>query len=263
MTSPVEMFLKAIDLLFQRISSSEEGQKLLSQCVAISGAAQQHATVYWSSAAPQLLGSLSPERTLADQLQQAFSCPVSPNWQDSSTTMECQEMEVSLPGGADELAQRTGSRAHERFSGPQIMKLRKQKSDVYEATSRISLVSSFLTTVLCAEGQVKGMEESDASGTNIWNLEQQDWDQDLLEAVSGSAKAAQALREKLGSVERDGGVVAGDVGQYFVKRYGINQSKLAISVLIQYSFTDLDFAKTLWSTTSRATTTLPSFLLPL
>lgn len=225
-TSPVEMFLKAIDLLFQRISASEDGRKMLSQCVAISGAAQQHATIYWSTEAQNLLRSLSAERTLVDQLKTAFSSPVSPNWQDSSTTTECQEMEASLKGGAEELAQRTGSRAHERFSGPQIMKLRKQKPEVYEDTSRISLISSFLTTILCADGEVKGMEESDASGTNVWNLEKEDWDDELLATVAGSEKGTSALREKLGSVEMDGGVTAGRVGQYFVQRYGLNKSKL-------------------------------------
>lgn len=224
-TSPVEMFLKAIDLLFQRISASTDGSKLLSQCVSISGAAQQHATVYWSTEAQRLLGSLSPESTLADQLLKAFSSPVSPNWQDSSTTAECQEMEASLSGGAEELAQKTGSRAHERFSGPQIMKLRKQKPDIYQVTSRISLVSSFLTTILCTDGEVKGMEESDASGTNVWNLEKEDWDDDLLATVAGSQKAAQVLRGKLGPVEKDGGVTAGRVGRYFVERYGINESE--------------------------------------
>jgi xylulokinase len=217
------MFLKAIDLLFERITASSQGKKLLSQTVAISGAAQQHATVYWSHQAETALGSLKPSTSLAEQLSSAFSLQTSPNWQDSSTTTECREME-SLIGGEIELASRTGSRAHERFSGPQIMKVRKHQPDVYSRTSRISLVSSFLTTILCGDGRVHSMEESDACGTNLWNLRTgEGWDDDLLRIVAGGDKESQELRNKLGPVEVDGGVAAARVSSYLVSKYGLNR----------------------------------------
>lgn len=86
------------------------------------------------------------------------------------------------------MARRTGSRAHERFTGPQILKLRREQPEVYEKTEMIrcvralkwaegradpsptynSLVSSFLTTLFCADGEIKPMEESDACGMNLW-----------------------------------------------------------------------------------------------
>lgn len=177
--------------------------------------------MYWSKSAAQTLGSLNAQFALKDQLVDAFSRPVSPNWQDSSTTAECREMEAAI-GGAEEMARRTGSRAHERFSGSQIMKFRKQQPDVYAETDRISLVSSFLTTMLCADGEIKSVEESDACGMNLWDMaDSTGWDKELLQVVAGDSSATE-LEKKLGPVELDGGASAGKVGRYYVDRYGIN-----------------------------------------
>jgi len=41
----------------------------------------------------------------------AFSYPYSPNWQDHSTTTECESIEEQV-GGPEELAKMTGSKAH-------------------------------------------------------------------------------------------------------------------------------------------------------
>jgi sugar (pentulose or hexulose) kinase len=51
-------------------------------------------------------------------------------------------------GSAAELARITGSRAYERFTGPQIKHVYKYQPDVYENTERISLISSFLASLL-------------------------------------------------------------------------------------------------------------------
>lgn len=159
-TSPVNMWLQALDLLLERISASENGTSLLARVCAISGAGQvsarlksfhnraltagpspqQHASVYWTANASRVLSSLDPTQPLAGQFDGAFSSPVSPNWQDSSTTAECREME-NLVGGEVEMAKRTGSRAHERFTGPQILKLRRKSPDIYANTDRIRCIS--------------------------------------------------------------------------------------------------------------------------
>ena len=135
-TSPVLMWLRALDILFDKILRSEGGSTLLTKVRCVSGAGQQHASVYWTASASQILACLDPEQPLATQFDQAFSNPVSPNWQDSSTTQECREMEA-LVGGEIEMARRTGSRAHERFTGPQILKLRRTRPEVYDKTDRI------------------------------------------------------------------------------------------------------------------------------
>lgn len=57
---------------------------------------------------------MNPSQKLLDQLLQSFSIAASPIWMDSSTTKYCKELE-ELIGGADRLAQRTGSIAYERY----------------------------------------------------------------------------------------------------------------------------------------------------
>ena len=83
---------------------------------------KQHGSVYWSNEAGALLGSLESEKTLSEQLvPKAFSIDQSPIWQDSSTTKECLELN-DIAGGEQALADLTGSRAYERFTGTQIAK---------------------------------------------------------------------------------------------------------------------------------------------
>ncbi len=79
---------------------------------------QQHGSVYWRSGIDDILSSLKPEKFLHDQLAHTFSLLDSPLWMDSSTTEECRALEASV-GGPLALAEITGSRAYERFTGNQ------------------------------------------------------------------------------------------------------------------------------------------------
>jgi xylulokinase len=144
-----------------------------------------------------------------------------PNWQDSSTTAECKALEEAF-GGADVLATATGSKAYERFTGAQIMRFRKLFPEAYDSTDRISLCSSFITTLLCLDGEVKGIDESDACGMNLWRMDHpaRGWHPTALQAIAG--KEAKELDRKLGKVETDGGRVVGRVGRWFVDRYGFD-----------------------------------------
>jgi xylulokinase len=55
---------------------------------------------------------MDPDEVLHKQLTPgAFSYPYSPNWQDHSTTRECQLLEEQV-GGPDRMAEITGSKAH-------------------------------------------------------------------------------------------------------------------------------------------------------
>ncbi|KAM0747657.1 actin-like ATPase domain-containing protein [Meredithblackwellia eburnea MCA 4105] len=238
-TSPIKMWLKALDLIFHCISSAPGGRHLLARTSAVGGAAQQHASVFWSAKANQLLSSLDPELSLATQLFSdtdvgAFTKDDSPNWQDSSTGEECREF-GNEEKGKGEVVQKTGSRPHERFTGPQIMKLRKLEPTVYQRTERISLASSFLTTLFAkGEGEehkneIAKMDESDACGMNLWNIERSDWDNDLLALVSGDTgegKDREELRRKLGQVEKDGRKVCGKIRSWWCDRWGINRDCL-------------------------------------
>jgi len=84
---------------------------------------QQHGSVYWSKHAQTALALLNKEKSLREQLIPiAFSIDKCPIWQDSSTTKECKLLEAAV-GGAQALADLTGSRAYERFTGNQIAKV--------------------------------------------------------------------------------------------------------------------------------------------
>lgn len=97
---------------------------------------------------------------------------------DSSTTEQCREIEKAV-GGALELSQLTGSRAHERYTGPQIRKIYETQPEVYHNTERISLVSSFVASLLI--GAYACIDETDGAGMNLMDLRQRVWSDRALE----------------------------------------------------------------------------------
>ena len=125
------------------------------------------------------------------------------------------------------LAELTGSKAHERFTGPQIMRWRKEDITAYRKTSRISLCSSFITTLLCANGKITGIDESDACGMNMWtmNRPERGWNMGILAVIAGQ-EGSEDLAAKLGDVVTDGGQVEGHLGRWFVERYGFHEECL-------------------------------------
>lgn len=219
--SPVLQPVEAIDLLFERIKAAGWD---VGRVRGVAAAGQQHASVYWSGQAKKILAELDPSRSMAEQLSGAFSRDVIPNWQDSSTVAECEAITAGV-GGPSTLARVTGSSAHTRFTGSQIMRFRRLFPDAYANTERISLVSSFITTLLCADGDIKGIDESDACGMNIWDMSRAErgWNETILDIIAGDAPGEGAeLAKKLGTVETDGGKVVGRIGNWFRQRYGFS-----------------------------------------
>src|SRR5580765_8053751 len=144
----------------------------LTQLTAISGSAQQHGSVYLNAKASEMLGALDPDRSLVDQVRPMLSRNEAPIWMDSSTSAECREIEVAV-GGDQVLAQRTGSRAFERFTAAQIRKFSKGDPSAYSATQRIHLVSSFLASLLV--GHHAPLDPGDGSGMNLMDLASCEW----------------------------------------------------------------------------------------
>ncbi|KAJ7066949.1 actin-like ATPase domain-containing protein [Mycena amicta] len=213
-TSPVAMWLDAFDLLMHRMQSA--GVRF-SDIAAISGAGQQHGSVYWSDSAVTLLSSLNPVLPLREQLSPtAFSIQRAPIWQDSSTTEDCRALEEAI-GGPQVLADISGSRAYERFTGTQIAKIRRLEAAAYAATSRISLVSSFIPSLFL--GHIAPIEVSDASGMNLLNVLTCKWDDRLLEACGGTE-----LRAKIGPEPVPGGTSLGKISEWWTKRWGFDSA---------------------------------------
>ncbi|KAI9106710.1 hypothetical protein K1719_022238 [Acacia pycnantha] len=214
--SPTLMWVEALDLMLHRLSQSELD---LDKIAAVSGSAQQHGSIYWKIGSSQRLSSLDPKKSLLDQLQNAFSTKKSPVWMDCSTTEECRKIEEAF-GGAIELAQLTGSRAYERCTGPQIMKIFNTQPEVYNNTERISLVSSFMASLLI--GAYAAIDHSDGSGMNLMDIRTKEWSKLALEVVAPN------LESKLGELA-PAFAVAGNIAPYFVERYHFNKNCLVIN----------------------------------
>src|SRR5262245_25358920 len=145
-TAPPLMWAEALDVMLGRIRDAGiDGGAIR----ATSGSGQQHGSVYLSPEAPQILAGLDPIRPLAAQLGGLFSRNASPVWLDCSTGAECADIAKAV-GGDRALAELTGSRAYERFTGSQIRKFATHEPEAYARTARIPLGSSVLATVLCA-----------------------------------------------------------------------------------------------------------------
>ncbi|KAG8573328.1 hypothetical protein GDO81_012363 [Engystomops pustulosus] len=208
-TSPVLMWLKALDCILDRMKASGFN---FSKIKALSGTGQQHGSVYWRTASREVLNHLPAEQPLHIALQTCFSISDSPIWMDSSTRAECHHLEKSI-GGAQVLANITGSRAYERFTGNQIAKVYKQKPKEYSQCERISLVSSFAASLFI--GDYAPIDYSDGSGMNLLDIHKKTWDETCLNAC------APGLKEKLGSVVPSSSVL-GNVSSYHVQRYGFS-----------------------------------------
>uniref|UniRef100_A0A8D1ET18 Xylulose kinase n=1 Tax=Sus scrofa TaxID=9823 RepID=A0A8D1ET18_PIG len=185
-TSPVLMWVQALDIILEKMKASGFD---FSQVLALSGAGQQHGSVYWKAGANQVLTSLTPDLLLREQLQACFSISDSPVWMDSSTTAQCRQLEATV-GGAQALSSLTGSRAYERFTGNQIAKIYQKNPEAYSRTERISLVSSFAASLFL--GSYSPIDHSDGSGMNLLQIQDKVWSQACLGAC------APGLEEKLG-----------------------------------------------------------------
>jgi xylulokinase len=100
------MWLQAVDRVLEELQKSKVDFRRIR---GISGAGQQHGSVYWNAEGERVLQNLDPTKKLQAQLEQAFSYPFSPNWQDASTQEECDQFDHI---GEEELALITGSKAH-------------------------------------------------------------------------------------------------------------------------------------------------------
>ncbi|HAS81545.1 MAG TPA: carbohydrate kinase, partial [Verrucomicrobia bacterium] len=215
-TSPTLMWVAAMDLLLSQMHA--DGAPLAS-VQAISGSGQQHGSVWLGTNAQQRLRHLNAAETLETQLADTFSIPDSPIWMDSSTGAQCAAREKAL-GGAQAVAELTGSRAYERFTGNQIAKIYGKQPAAYAATERIALVSSFIPSLLI--GTYAPIDASDGSGMNLMDIRRKAWAPAALDCT------APGLVEKLGSIVASHTTI-GTLHPYFSKRYGFAPSVSVIA----------------------------------
>ncbi|NWQ77192.1 XYLB kinase, partial [Columbina picui] len=210
-TSPVLMWVKALDMILQKMKSSGFN---FSQVRALSGAGQQHGSVYWKKGSIQILKNASSELPLHQSLKACFSVSNSPIWMDSSTASQCSALE-KVVGGAQCLASITGSRAYERFTGNQIAKIYSQDPEVYLQTERISLVSSFAASLFL--GAYAPIDYSDGKYVGFFHI--YPWKEGWpgLRVVS-----CRELREAGGNLPIFPFLWAGPISPYYSQRYGFS-----------------------------------------
>lgn len=204
------MWLEAVDLLFTRLSDAID----LSSISCIAGSAQQHGSVYLNASFESRLSNLDPSQSLKSQLAPSLTRKTSPIWMDTSTGAECQEIAEAM-GGNDIVTARSGSRAIERFTGPQIRRFYKNDPGSYHRTTYIHLIGSFLASIL--SGKSTSPDFGDAAGMNLLNLAEGTWDEDLLNATAPN------LAEKLGKPAPTTSI-QGTVSDYFIKKFGFSDT---------------------------------------
>jgi xylulokinase len=195
------MWADALDVMLGRVAASGLD---LSRLAAISGSAQQHGSVYVAAGA-------------TDRPPFTLSRAVAPIWMDRSTTVECEEIAAAV-GGDTVLAAHTGSRAFERFTGPQIRKFYKTDPRAYDATERIHLVSSYLASLLV--GAHAPVDPGDGSGMNLMELATSRWWPPAVDAT------APGLAAKLPPIVPSSAVV-GTLSTYWQQRHRLPACAIA------------------------------------
>ena len=196
-SAPPMMWAEALDRMLGELV--REFPSEMRALKAVSGSAQQHGSVYLKR----------PGVSVDNLAAGPYTRALSPVWMDSSTTVECREIERAV-GGADVLAAHTGARAFERFTGPQIRAFSKRDPQAYGATHRIHLVSSFMASLLI--GADASIDYGDGSGMNLMDLRTRDWWPAALQAT------APDLASRLPSIQASW-TVAGPLSQHWQERY--------------------------------------------
>ena len=212
-TAPPLMWAEALDVMMGEIARSGLP---LAAIGGIAGSAQQHGSVYLARGAGEQLAALDSTRPLHDQIAHIFSRAESPVWMDTTTGRECAAITDAL-GGPGALARLTGSRAFERFTGPQIRKFAAEQPDAYARTERIHLVSSYMASLLA--GVHAPVDRADASGMNLMNITTGQWAPEALRAT------AEGLESRLPAIVPSSSVVA-PLSSYWRQRYGFPESAI-------------------------------------
>ena len=165
------MWVKGLELVLARL---RDGGAPMGEIAAVGGDAQQHATVYLAA-------------------DGSYSRAESPIWMDSSTGDEVSALDARF---GEALRARTGSPAIERFAAAQAMKFAKEDPEAWARTTRVHLLSSYLTSVLT--GTDAPIETGDGAGMNLMNLQTLAWDEEIC------GFAAPGLLAKLPRIHKPG-----------------------------------------------------------
>lgn len=121
-------------------------------------------------------------------------------WNDQRTGEAVAEMEERVP--RETSIARTGNPAITGFHASKLVWLRRAEPESFSKLRRSLLPKDFIGFVLTGEMRA---EPSDASGTNLFNLEHKEWDEEILEALDLEPSLFPVV---IASHERVGGLTA-------------------------------------------------------
>ncbi|GAB6100115.1 xylulokinase [Halanaerocella petrolearia] len=100
-------------------------------------------------------------------------------WSDTRTTKQCKEIEEEA-GGLEELIGHVSNPALEGFTAPKILWLKENEPQNYEQVNYVLMPKDYVRYKLTQEIYT---EVSDAAGTLLLNVEEKDWNLDLVEKL--------------------------------------------------------------------------------
>lgn len=141
---------------------------------------------------------------------------------DSTTTDECLELENNLNkllnnNLNNNLQNITGSRAFERFTASQIIKMYKKNKNVWENCDKICLLSCGLTSLFCNE--IVPMDLSDACGMNLLDIHTNKWSNDIIKAININNFKYLIGKEPIPSYK----IVSNNINNYFINKFKFNK----------------------------------------
>ncbi|MFH1790544.1 MAG: FGGY family carbohydrate kinase, partial [Candidatus Omnitrophota bacterium] len=184
---------------------------------AISGAGQQHGTVYYSNHANRALSfPVAAGKTLWESLcdEGALSRPTSPIGQDSTTSEEVALMDTAA-GGPQALRKLTGSSATRRFSLAQIFAFFRRHKSAYDNTKQVLNIAAFNGSLLTGNVDFP-FDPGDGAGTNAMDIHSRNW------AFRFLAKLIPGLNAKLPEIKPSTHIV-GTISEYWANKYGFVQ----------------------------------------
>ncbi|KAH8266490.1 hypothetical protein KR044_008049 [Drosophila immigrans] len=216
MASPV-MYIHALDILFNCLESQGAD---LQRVVAIGGAGHHYGAVFWTELGLRRLSGLNPKYRLHEQLNaEAFEVVRFPVWMGRPNIPQCYDMEDDV-GGMAAMVKITGSKCTGRFTGPQVRRIFEESPEIYERTVRISLMCSFLASLLV--GSIGSIEFSSSSAMNLLDLDSKSWSNKCLSACAPDL--SQRLMQPIASNR-----LQGRIADYFVSRWNFRPDCMIVS----------------------------------
>lgn len=210
LANPV-MYIKALDVLINCLKGQGAD---LNSIVSVGGSAHHYGLVLWTDKGFRRLCGLNARLRLHEQLTDCcFEMITVSNMMRQNLALETDV------GGTKEMIRITGSKCYEQMQGSQIRRLYEDLPHIYNNTVRISLMSSFLSSILV--GNIASIEYCDASCMNLMDIEKKEWSQKCINATAPLLKNLLMLPIATNRLQ-------GHICKYYVDRWGFRPDCMVV-----------------------------------